>query len=125
MNQELGPPAEPLTLTLAETLTFTLAAAVTDAATCDEQDTASAPSAAAVVATVLNAETASGPWFCTALRSAGMLVPSVVWSAVTAAVADPWQEKVTLGGVHVAEALACAWQLPWQFASAWHEGGAT
>jgi hypothetical protein len=54
-----------------------------------------------------------------------MFLLSVVSSAVTVAEADPVQAKVTDGGVHVADALACAWQLPWQFALALHWGGAT
>jgi hypothetical protein len=66
-----GPPADPLTLTLACTVTVTLVDAVAAAATCTLHETASTPSLVAVVATFPAALTASGPCVCTAAMIAG------------------------------------------------------
>jgi hypothetical protein len=56
---------------------------------------------------------------------AGKFAATVVVRAVTCALAEPVHARLTDGGVHVALALACAWQLPEQLASALHDGGVT
>jgi hypothetical protein len=103
---EPGPPAEPLTLALALTVTLMLADAVTAAPACAEQLTASAPKDAPVEASSFNAAAASGPCVCTARRMLGKFVCTVVTSAVTCAETLPVHPRVTVGGEHCADALA-------------------
>jgi hypothetical protein len=58
---------------------------------------------------------------------APMFAPTAVVRAVTCADAEalPVHPRLTVGGVHVALALAWLWQLPWQVALALHDGGVT
>ena len=84
---------------------------------------ASVPRAEPVDTTAFAAATASGPCVWTASMIAGKFVPIVVTSAVICAEALPVHWRLTVGGVHVALALAWLWQLAWQFALALHDGG--
>ena len=128
---ELGPPQEPLTLALAMTETFTLAAAVTDAFAATPAQAMALPLALAtpettawpVVTSLPAAWTASGPCTCSASMMAGMFVCTVVTRAVMLALAVPEHCSVTAGGVHIAVRFAWPEQLPWQLTSELHLAG--
>jgi hypothetical protein len=59
------------------------------------------------------------------LRRAGKFFAMVAWSVVSCAEAAPLQSKLTVGGVHVADAFTWLWHCPVHCALALHEGGVT
>ena len=110
-----GPPADPLTLALAVTVTWMLAVALTEALAAAVAQASALPpmlptsdtTALPLEPRVLMAARASGPCVCTAAMIAGKLFCTVVTTACAPELAEASHSSVTVGLVH--EAWMSAW----------------